>query len=158
MAILFLQNSISFLSFFLFALTSIVTLHSWIQTFRCSTFQLLSLICASLQQLNTFVGYVFYGQIRKKNRKYSLWFKVGVITDVREHHLEYQKTARRNLGAETQSEEQLYRNRIKKAETYIFRRKSRRFDKKRRGKFYRSEKCLPKLEKKQKNAKSIPNC
>ena len=35
------------------------------------------------------------GKTRRKNKTYSAEFKIGVITDMREHHLGYRETARK---------------------------------------------------------------
>ena len=39
--------------------------------------------------------HIFMGKTRRKNKTYSAEFKIGVIMDMREHHLGYRETARK---------------------------------------------------------------
>ena len=55
-----------------------------------------------------------------KQKRYSTEFKIGVIMDMREHHLGYRETARKHLGAQSRSEEESCKGSIKRWERVIF--------------------------------------
>lgn len=44
--------------------------------------------------------HIFMGKTGRKNKVYSAEFKIGVIMDMREHHLNYHETVRKYWGTE----------------------------------------------------------
>ena len=85
-----------------------------------------------------------------KNKVYSAEFKIGVIMDMREHHLGYRETARKHFDAKTRSEEELYKGSIKRWERIFLEEGAEGLMKERRGKNNISGKRgrPPKLDKK----------
>ena len=51
-----------------------------------------------------------------KQKKYSTEFKIGVIMDMREHHLGYRETARKHFDAKSRLEEERYKDSIRRWE------------------------------------------
>ena len=70
----------------------------------------------------------------EKQKKYSAEFKIGVIMDMREHHLGYRETARKYFGAKTRSEEELYTGSIRRWERIYLEEGAEGLMKERRGK------------------------
>jgi len=83
-------------------------------------------------------------------QKYSAEFKIGVIMDMREHHLGYRETARKHFGAKTRSEEALYKGSIQRWERIFLEEGAEGLMKERRGKSNTSSRRgrPPKLDRK----------
>ena len=63
-----------------------------------------------------FLGCIFFmGKTRRKSRSYSAEFKIGVIMDMREHHLGYCETVRKHWDI-TKGQEDNYKNAVKRWE------------------------------------------
>ena len=58
----------------------------------------------------------FMAKKGSKQKKYSTEFKIGVIMDMREHHLGYRETARKHFDAKSRSEEERYKDSIRRWE------------------------------------------
>ena len=71
-----------------------------------------------------------------KQRKYSAEFKIGVIMDMREHHLSYHETARKTWNTTSRTEEYSYINTIKRWERIYLEEGAEGLMKERRGKAY----------------------
>ena len=69
-----------------------------------------------------------------KQKRYSTEFKIGVIMDMREHHLGYRETARKYFGAKTRSEEDLYKSSVQRWERIFLEEGAEGLMKERRGK------------------------
>ena len=84
-----------------------------------------------------------------KQKKYSTEFKIGVIMDMREHHLGYRETARKHFGAKNSGEEELYKGNIKRWERIFLEEGAEGLMKERRGRASGSNKGRPpKLDRK----------
>ena len=88
------------------------------------------------------------GKTGRKNKVYSAEFKIGVIMDMREHHLGYSETVRKywdiNLG-----QEHNYHKQVQRWERIYLEEGAEGLMKERRGKFCGSKKGRPpKLDKK----------
>ena len=85
-----------------------------------------------------------------KQKKYSTEFKIGVIMDMREHHLGYRETARKHFDAKSRSEEERYKDSIRRWERIFLEEGAEGLMKERRGKNNTSGKRgrPPKLDKK----------
>ena len=68
-----------------------------------------------------------------KQKKYSTEFKIGVIMDMREHHLGYRETARKHFDAKSRSEEERYKNSIRRWERIFLEEGAEGLMKERRG-------------------------
>ena len=68
-----------------------------------------------------------------KQKKYSTEFKIGVIMDMREHHLGYRETARKHFDAKSRSEEELYKDSIRRWERIFLEEGAEGLMKERRG-------------------------
>jgi hypothetical protein len=66
-------------------------------------------------------------QTGRNNKKYSAEFKIGVIMAMREHHLGYRETVRKNWGVPPRARPQLHQF-SKTVGTHILRRRSHRSD------------------------------
>ena len=55
------------------------------------------------------------GKTGRRNKRYSAEFKIGVIMDMREHHLGYRETVRKYWDI-TRGQEQNYKNTVKRWE------------------------------------------
>ena len=74
------------------------------------------------------------GKTGRKNKKYSPEFKIRVIMDMREHHLGYRETARKYLGAQNRTEEDLYKDNVRRWERIFLEEGAEGLMKERRGK------------------------
>ena len=90
------------------------------------------------------------GKTGRKNKVYSAEFKIGVIMDMREHHLGYRETARKHFDAKSRSEEELYKNSIRRWERIFLEEGAEGLMKERRGKSNTSSRRgrPPKLDRK----------
>ena len=68
-----------------------------------------------------------------KQKKYSTEFKIGVIMDMREHHLGYRETARKHFDAKSRSEEERYKDSIRRWERIFLEEGAEGLMKERRG-------------------------
>ena len=68
-----------------------------------------------------------------KQKKYSTEFKIGVIMDMREHHLGYHETARKHFDAKSRSEEERYKDSIRRWERIFLEEVTEGLMKERRG-------------------------
>ena len=68
-----------------------------------------------------------------KQKKYSTEFKIGVIMDMREHHLGYRETARKHFDAKSRSEEERYKDSIRRWERIFLEEGTEGLMKERRG-------------------------
>ena len=74
------------------------------------------------------------GKTGRKNKVYSAEFKIGVIMDMREHHLGYRETARKHFDAKSRSEEERYKDSIRRWERIFLEEGAEGLMKERRGK------------------------
>ena len=58
----------------------------------------------------------FFGKTGRKNKVYSAEFKIGVIMDMREHHLSYHETVRKYWGIEESNNGDSKRNIVQRWE------------------------------------------
>ena len=72
------------------------------------------------------------GKTGRKNKVYSAEFKIGVIIDMREHHLSYNETIRKYWDI-TQGQEQNYHNIVKRWERIFLEEGAEGLMKERRG-------------------------
>ena len=68
-----------------------------------------------------------------KQKRYSTEFKIGVIMDMREHHLGYRETARKHFDAKSRSEEERYKDSIRRWERIFLEEGAEGLMKERRG-------------------------
>ena len=89
------------------------------------------------------------GKTRRKNKTYSAEFKIGVIMDMREHHLGYRETARKYWEV-SRGQDLNYMNTVKRWERIYLEEGAEGLMKERRGKSNTSCKRgrPPKLDKK----------
>ena len=89
------------------------------------------------------------GKAGRKNKNYSPEFKIGVIMDMREHHLGYRETVRKYWDVR-QGEEENYKNIVKRWERIFLEEGAEGLMKERRGKSNTSGRCgrPPKLDSK----------
>ena len=84
-----------------------------------------------------------------KQKRYSTEFKIGVILDMREHHLGYSETARKYWGTKSDSESSNYRHCLTRWERIYLEEGAEGLMKERRGKSNSARKGRPpKLDKK----------
>lgn len=81
----------------------------------------------------------------RKNKVYSAEFKIGVIMDIREHHLSYYETVRKYWDIE-KGQEQNYKNAVQRWERIYLEEGAEGLMKERRGR--KSKGRPPKLDKK----------
>ena len=86
----------------------------------------------------------FMGKTGRKNKVYSAEFKIGVIIDMREHHLGYGETVRKYWDI-TKGQEQNYKNRVIRWERIYLEEGAEGLMKERRGR--KSKGRPPKLDK-----------
>lgn len=60
--------------------------------------------------------HIFMGKTGRKNKVYSAEFKIGVIMDMREHHLNYHETVRKYWGTEESNNGDSKRNIVQRWE------------------------------------------
>lgn len=60
--------------------------------------------------------HIFMGKTGRKNKVYSAEFKIGVIMDMREHHLNYHETVRKYCGTEESNNGDSKRNIVQRWE------------------------------------------
>ena len=75
----------------------------------------------------------FMAKKGSKQKKYSTEFKIGVIMDMREHHLGYRETARKHFDAKSRSEEERYKDSIRRWERIFLEEGAEGLMKERRG-------------------------
>ena len=87
-----------------------------------------------------------------KQKKYSAEFKIGVIMDMREHHMSYSETVRKYWGVESKAECSNYRHCLARWERIYLEEGAEGLMKKRQGKTYTAGRTRmgrpPKLDKK----------
>ncbi len=92
------------------------------------------------------------GKTGRTNKRYSTEFKIGVIMDMREHHLSYHETVRKYCNTKSHSEECNYINTIKRWERIYLEEGAEGLMKERRGRGVTAEGKRkgrpPKLDKK----------
>ncbi len=74
------------------------------------------------------------GKTGRKNKEYWPEFKIRVIMDMGEHHLGYRETARKYLGAQNRTEEDLYKDNVRRWERIYLEEGAEGLMKERRGK------------------------
>lgn len=77
--------------------------------------------------------HIFMGKTRRKNKNYSAEFKIGVIMDMREHHLGYRETIRKYWNTQNQTEEDKYRHTLRNWERIFLEEGAEGLMKERRG-------------------------
>ena len=96
--------------------------------------------------------HIFMAKKGQKQKRYSAEFKIGVIMDMREHHLSYHETARKTWNTTSRTEECNYINTIKRWERIYLEEGAEGLMKERRGKSITAEGKKrgrpPKLDKK----------
>lgn len=90
--------------------------------------------------------HIFMGKTGRKNKVYSAEFKIGVIMDMREHHMSYHETARKYWDTDSHYEESKLMSTIHSWERIYLEEGAEGLMKERRGR--KSKGRPPKLDKK----------